>query len=156
MTTLYDRDAFERAHVRLRSAPGELAMADIAQLMAFSPDLAREALAARNAALFPAVPPPAQASATKSGLSAQATDTIAEGVVTFVKQQLTPILTRLDALEQQSPSPRYEGTFQDGKAYARGSLTTQSGGLWLALDNTTQRPGRSDQWKLIVKSGEAR
>ena len=59
------------------------------------------------------------------------------------------------ALEQQPPSPHYAGTFEQGKSYTRGSLATKAGGLWLALQTTTQIPGRSDQWKLIVKSGEA-
>jgi hypothetical protein len=98
--------------------------------------------------------------ATKTGLSAESIDSIAEGVVWFVKeqfqQQLAPLLRRLDAIEQQPPSPHYQGVFQEEKAYPRGSLVTKAGGLWLALDNTTQTPGRSDQWKLIVKSGEAR
>ena len=161
MTTVYDRDAFERAHGRLRRAPEELTSLDVEQLTAFSPDLGREALAARGAALFPApaLPTPAAAprpGATKGGLSAASIDAIAEGVVVHVQEQLGPVLARLNALERQPPSPHYEGVFQDGKSYARGSLTTKSGGLWLAtVEGTTEVPGRSDEWKLVVKSGEA-
>ena len=62
---------------------------------------------------------------------------------------------RVAQLELQPPSPHYEGICEQGKMYARGSLTTKAGGLWLALQTTTQVPGGSDQWKLIVKSGEA-
>jgi hypothetical protein len=97
--------------------------------------------------------------ATKTGLSAGSIDSFAEAVVWFVteqfQQQLAPLLRRLDALERHPPSPHYAGTYEQGKTYARGSLTTRSGGLWLALEHTTQLPGQSDQWKLIVKSGEA-
>ena len=160
MTTVYCRADFEQAHARLRCAPGELTTGDIEQLTAFSLDLGREAVAARKSALFPEPAPRMQAHgpiATKNGLSPESIDSIAEGVVWFVKeqfqQQLAPLLKRLDALEQQPPRPRYEGIYEQGKTYARGSLATKSGGLWLALEHTTQVPGRSDQWRLVVKSG---
>ena len=139
-------------------------MGDIEQLTAFSVDLGREAVAARKAALFPDPAPRTLAAthgltARKNGLSPESVDSIAEAVVWFVKeqfqQQLGPLLRRLDALEQQPPSPHYQGVFQDEKAYARGSLVTRAVGLWLALEGTTNVPGRSDEWKLIVKSGEA-
>jgi hypothetical protein len=161
---VYDRDAFERAHVRLRNAPGELTMGDIEQLTAFSVDLGREAVAARKAALFADLAPRTLAAthgpiARKNALSPESVDSIAEAVVWFVKeqfqQQLSPLLRRLDALEQQPPSPHYQGVFQEEKTYSRGSMVTKAGGLWLALEDTRHVPGRSDQWKLIVKSGEA-
>ena len=98
--TLYDRGAFEQAHVRLRSAPGELTMADVEQLATFGgADLGREALAARKAALFPApaVPAPAQA-VNRGGLSEASIDAIAEGVVTFLAEHIRPILARLRAI----------------------------------------------------------
>jgi hypothetical protein len=82
-------------------------------------------------------------------------ETITDAIKT-VKGRSAALEARVRQLEEQPPSPHYHGVFQEGKTYSRGSLTTQSGGLWLALDKTTQRPGRSDQWKLIVKSGEAR
>jgi hypothetical protein len=104
-------------------------MGDIEQLTAFSPDLGREALAARKAALFPAPAVPAalaQVPATKSGLSAQAIDAIAEAVVTFVKQQPEPVLARLDALEQGRDkgvsNVRWRGVFKQSDAFLSGEL----------------------------------
>ena len=137
----------------------ELSLSDIEQLATFSPDLGREGVEARQAALFPAAAAALTKAATPhlapptGGLSQRSIDAIATAIVFFVREQLAPILKRLDDIEQQPPSPHYVGTFEQGKAYARGSLTTRSGGLWLALENTTQVPGRSDQWRLVVKSG---
>ena len=68
-------------------------------------------------------------------------------------RQVSALQARIEQLEQQPPSPHYAGTFEWGKSYTRGSLTTRSGGLWLALENTTQVPGRSDHWRLVVESG---
>ena len=76
--------------------------------------------------------------------------------VKAVKRRSDALEARVMQLEQQPPSPHYAGTYEQGKAYARGALATRSGALWLALEHTTHTPGRSDQWKLIVKSGEAR
>jgi hypothetical protein len=118
---MYNREAFEAAHARLRCDPAALTTADLEQLAILRPELAHEGLAARQAALSPApsvpAPPPRQR-ATKGGLSAESIDAIAEGIVTFVGQQVTPILRRLDALEQQPPSPRYEGTYEQAKGTA--------------------------------------
>jgi hypothetical protein len=169
---VYNPREFEQAYGRLRSAPGELTPGDILQLEIVSPELGREGVEARQAALFPA----AEAAITKAvtplraslstvdsdplepptgGLSQRSIDAIATAIVLFVREQLAPILKRLDDIEQQPPSPHYAGTFTPEKSYASGSLVTKAGGLWLALQTTTQVPGRSDQWKLVVKSGEA-
>ena len=59
------------------------------------------------------------------------------------------------AIEQQPPGPHYQGVFQEGKTYSRGSMVTKAGGLWLALEDTMEIPGRSERWRLVVKSGEA-
>jgi len=48
----------------------------------------------------------------------------------------------------------YAGVHVDGKHYERGRLVTFGGSLWLAMrDNDGARPGKSDDWKLIVKHG---
>jgi len=159
-SVVYNRDEFEQAYGRLRSAPGELTPSDILQLEIVSPELGREGVEARQAALFPAAAAALTKAATPQldpptgGLSQRSMDAIANAIVLFVREQLAPILKRLDAIEQQPPSPHYAGTFTSEKSYARGSLVTKAGGLWLALQTTTQVPGRSDQWKLVVKSGE--
>jgi hypothetical protein len=156
VTAEYCRHKFEQAHARLRSDPAALTTGDLEQLAMLSPELAHEGVAARQAALSPAPVPsaPATAPASKGGLSQESIEAIAEGIVTFVGEQVVPILRRLDALEQQPPSPRYAGTYEQQKRYGRGALVTRSGGLWLAIEDTTETPGRSDRWKLIVKSGE--
>ena len=76
--------------------------------------------------------------------------------VKAVKKRPDALEARVKQLERQPPSPHYAGTYEQEKAYNCGALVTRSGGLWLALQDTTQMPGRSDKWKLIVKSGEAR
>ena len=68
---------------------------------------------------------------------------------------MSALQARIVQLEQQPPSPHYKGVFQEEKTYSRGSMVTKAGGLWLALENTTQVPGRSADWRLVVKSGEA-
>jgi hypothetical protein len=122
-------------------------------------DLGRKALEARQAALSPPPAPPLPTSrpavATKSCLSDQAIDEIAHAVVEFVGEVVVPIYKRLDRLEQQPPSPHYAGTYDQAKRYSRGALVTRSGGLWLATIDTLETPGRSEHWRLVVKSGEA-
>jgi hypothetical protein len=164
--TLYDRGAFEQAHVRLRSAPGELTMADVEQLATFGgADLGREALAARKAALFPApaVPAPAQA-VNRGGLSEASIDAIAEGVVTFLAEHIRPILARLRAIEQDRDkgvgNVRWRGVFKQGEHFRSGELATHRGSLWACRHDTTQTPGRPPDadtpldWVSIVKTGK--
>jgi hypothetical protein len=141
-------------------------MGDIEQLTALAPTWAREALAARKAALFPApaVPALAQVPATKSGLSAQAIDAIAEAVVTFVKQQPEPVLARLDCprtgRDKGVSHVRWRGVFKQSDAFLSGELVTHRGSSWVCQrDHTTQTPARpadkeAPEWTLIVKSGE--
>ena len=70
-------------------------------------------------------------------------------------RQVSALEARTKRLEQQPPSPHYAGTYEQDKAYGRGALVTRSGGLWLALEDTTETPSRSERWKLVVKSGES-
>jgi hypothetical protein len=90
-------------------------------------------------ALFPApAPTPPATAPTRRRWTAADCDLIAEAVVDLIKTAVGPLVQRIVQLEQQPPSPRYEGIFEQGKAYARGSLVTRSGGLWLAVDHTTR------------------
>jgi hypothetical protein len=162
--TVYDRGEFEKAHARLRSPPAELTMGDIEQLATFSPDLARQPLAARKAALFPEPAPRTQSAthgpiATKNGLSAESIDCIAGSVVWFVKeqfqQQLAPLLRRLDA---HSNSGRPVRTTRACSRRRRLTVVFghEGGRVVVGARTHDATPGRSHQWKLIVKSGEAR
>jgi len=52
------------------------------------------------------------------------------------------------------PFLRYQGVFQDGKAYSPGDTVTWAGSTWHANDATTTKPGDgSKAWTLIVKRG---
>ncbi|MDQ3349843.1 MAG: hypothetical protein M3545_18000 [Acidobacteriota bacterium] len=73
-----------------------------------------------------------------------------------LEQRVGELEARLRELAAQ-PLPKYCGVFQDGASYVAGSLITRKGGLWLALEPTTETPGAgSTQWRLIVKEGAAR
>ena len=84
---------------------------------------------------------------------------VTDAVVEAIRDQrrrVDAFEARLVALETRPPTPKYQGVFAEGKSYARGSLCTRKGGLWLALTDTTDAPGTAaTQWKLVVKSGEA-
>jgi len=49
----------------------------------------------------------------------------------------------------------YRDVFDAEKTYAQGDLVTDDGSIWLCKDATTSdRPGQSAAWKLIVKRGQ--
>ena len=58
---------------------------------------------------------------------------------------------RIRVLEQRPAGMRYSGTWAPGE-YAKDQAVTMSGGLWVAKETTTDRPGTSNQWQLAVKS----
>jgi hypothetical protein len=70
------------------------------------------------------------------------------------EQQISELQGRIATLEAQ-PSLKYLGTFRDdGRRYSEGSAVTHSGGIWVALKATTERPNHSADWQLAVKSGD--
>jgi len=91
------------------------------------------------------------------------TETLASVIAAAVKAATAPLAAKIAALEakqkaieQQGIAVEYRGVFQPGTTYARGQLVTRSGGLWLALAETTTPPGSAAPcWKLVVKSGHA-
>ncbi len=81
-------------------------------------------------------------------------DAVSDGLVKILGDVLPPLRKRIEALEQR-PEIAYHGVYVSDQAYVAGSLVTRSGGLWLCLRSTTQAPGQSGDWKLIVKRGDA-
>lgn len=55
------------------------------------------------------------------------------------------------------PVPYYVGIWRSGRPYVWGSTVTHKGALWIAIRDTTARPGEDDaasrDWKLCVKAG---
>ena len=51
----------------------------------------------------------------------------------------------------------YEGVWTEGKSYDKGAAVTRGGGLWVAKEATSARPGDPDpaarSWVLAVKRG---
>lgn len=92
------------------------------------------------------------------------TEALADVIVAAVRAATAPILarcaaleTRCSTLETRAPSPEYQGVYKAGTSYARGSLVTRNGGLWLALADTTLIPGSNPTaWRLVCKEGQAR
>ena len=68
-----------------------------------------------------------------------------------VGSRLRSLSERIRVLEQRPAGMRYSGTWAPGE-YAKDQAVTMSGGLWVAKETTTDRPGTSNQWQLAVKS----
>jgi hypothetical protein len=80
--------------------------------------------------------------------------TLVKSLAPAILEILKPLEAKIAALEAK-PSVEYRGVHQTGTTYAEGNLITRSGSLWLALRETTQTPGQSGDWRLVVKRGEA-
>jgi phosphoenolpyruvate carboxylase len=86
----------------------------------------------------------------------------AEGIHEHIRRMLEPyrerikeLEGRLQALEQGTLADAYRGTYDEAVTYHRGELITHAGSLWLCLHETGDRPGRSANWKMIVKGGQS-
>ncbi len=85
-------------------------------------------------------------------------DVITEGVADAFQKHVNARLAleqRIAELEAR-PLPKYLGTHQAGAHYEAHSMTTRSGSLWFATEDTTSTPGTGGAWRLIVKRGDAR
>ena len=142
---IYSREAFEAAAQRLKSAPELLNAADIAQLQLIDPQLAERGILARSKALRPPPVPAARLDV----------DAIADTLVGIIVANIKPLEQRIAALETR-PAVKYCGTFEESTGYPEGSMTTRSGGLWVATRATTATPGTDESgWLLVVKKGQA-
>lgn len=55
--------------------------------------------------------------------------------------------------ERMFPVPMDAGVFKDGATYRPGDGVTWGGSFWLCQEETTEKPGVSDAWRLAVKRG---
>ncbi|CAN5678949.1 hypothetical protein BH23GEM6_BH23GEM6_04370 [soil metagenome] len=55
--------------------------------------------------------------------------------------------------QNRSLADAHRGTYSTGEQYTRGDLLTHSGGMWLAMSDGSDKPGTSEQWRLVVKAG---
>ena len=81
-------------------------------------------------------------------------DQLTDQLIEVLKTVIGPLKARIAELEARPVGPEYAGVYTDGKSYARGSLVSKRGGLWLALTETARAPGSDPtHWRLVVKSG---
>ena len=66
--------------------------------------------------------------------------------------QIADLDDRLKAFER-SPMV-YDGPYEGGKAYSKGTFVTQDGSLWHCNQQTSSRPGDGPAWTLAVKRGK--
>jgi hypothetical protein len=69
-------------------------------------------------------------------------------------QQITGLERQLTAIEETRL--RFMGVHEPGRRYSRGVLVVRNGSLWHCNGDTSETPGRSGDWQLAVKQGEAR
>jgi len=63
---------------------------------------------------------------------------------------IADLQTRVEALEQRPI--KYLGVWEQGKAYSANSMVTDHGSMFIAREDTIQRPG-CEAWTLCVKKG---
>jgi hypothetical protein len=86
-------------------------------------------------------------------------DELADATKEFVSRMLASRDSRLATIEQRVKAleatslPKWCGIWTQ-KDYAAGNLVTRSGSLWVALADTSDRPGDGGSaWRLVVKRG---
>lgn len=58
----------------------------------------------------------------------------------------------MDTIEQEMDERRllsFQGPYDAGKSYRRGSLVQKSGGLYVALCKSNEAPGNSSHWRKL-------
>jgi hypothetical protein len=66
--------------------------------------------------------------------------------------ELTDALEKRIAELEKTPLA-YDGPYETGKAYSKGTFVTHDGSLWHANYKTASRPGDGPSWTLAVKRG---
>jgi len=78
--------------------------------------------------------------------------------VGLLLQALDPVLREIRELKQrvaelEAQPFAYDGPFEGGKTYRKGTFTTHDGSLWHCNYKTASRPGDGPAWTLAVKRG---
>jgi hypothetical protein len=86
-----------------------------------------------------------------------------KAVAAAIKEQdakvFAAVMSRCDRLEErikelEGRQLSYEGVWREDREYGKGAMTTHAGGIW-HCEQACQgdMPGRSNAWRLAVKSG---
>lgn len=84
--------------------------------------------------------------ASRDEMKALISEAVAEAVPLAVKAWGTEWAS-------QQPEPINKGVWQEGESYNWGNYATWGGSQWHANRKTTDKPGTSDAWTLVVKRG---
>ena len=81
---------------------------------------------------------------------------LGEQIVQAVADGLRPVLRKLEeriAELEKRPMLEDAGVWQERAVYRPGQVTTYKGSAWVCRQaNSNERPGKSDVWRLMVKS----
>jgi hypothetical protein len=69
-----------------------------------------------------------------------------------IESATAPLKARIAELESQ-PFLREAGIWESEKSYGMGAVVTDHGSAWVCKQPTTERPGESSHWRLLVKRG---
>jgi hypothetical protein len=71
----------------------------------------------------------------------------------LARQEIAPLLRRIDELENYTKDFTYRGVWHEG-TYKRGNFVTHGGGVWHCNADTVVKPGTDPvAWTLSVKKG---
>lgn len=80
---------------------------------------------------------------------------IVAAVRSFVQLSLAKRDERLDALEAKQSrtlADAYRGGWGPNNNYARGDVVNHKSAIWLCMQATSESPGSTANWRLILKS----
>ena len=70
-------------------------------------------------------------------------------------ERIKQLEARVGELEA-NPRLDYRGIWSDAEKYKRGDLVTDASAVWFCCEATSARPGKSADWRLMLKSGGGR
>jgi hypothetical protein len=73
-------------------------------------------------------------------------------IVETLVGEIRGLKNELAALRRDVDAKTYKGVWQEG-GYEKGNLITHGGCMWVALEDTDDKPGTSGAWQLAVKRG---
>src|SRR5262249_12837530 len=98
----------------------------------------------------------ADAHAGSEGLSDGEVTALAKGLVDWLKPQLDTIKHDITELGKR-PVLEDAAFWQERAVYRPGQVVTYKGSAWVCREaNSNARPGKSDVWRLMVKSDQQR